>query len=92
MKRYLMLGLAVLLLGGCGFTPQGDVIREAVLSRGAQAYDAGLEGAVTFKCKIASIGAIERRYMGSAESWELWVNECRGTRFLGVEDDARIGE
>ena len=50
------------LLAGCGFTPQGDAVRDAVKARGAQAYDEGLENAEWFICQAASIGSVRRRY------------------------------
>ena len=78
MKRYLMLTLTALLLGGCGITPQGDAIREAVLSRGAQAYDTGLESAEDYICTIASVGSVMRRYGRSQTTANAWRDICFG--------------
>lgn len=54
--------LALLLLGACGFTPQGDLVRGVVREKGAQAFDEGLENAEWFICHAASIGSIRRKY------------------------------
>ena len=78
MKRYLMLTLTALLLGGCGITPQGDAIREAVLSRGAQAYDTGLESAEDYICTIASVGSVMRRYGRTQDTASAWRAICLG--------------
>lgn len=59
--------LIVLSLAGCGFTPQGDLLRSAVKERGAEAFDAGLENAEWFLCQAASVGSVQRRYGGSAD-------------------------
>ena len=68
----------VLLLGGCGFTPQGDVIREAVLSKGAQAFDTGLESAEAYICTIASVGSVMRRYGRTQATADAWRDICFG--------------
>lgn len=49
-------------LASCGFTPQGDFVRDVVKTRGAEAYDAGLENAEWFLCQAASVGSIRRRF------------------------------
>ena len=51
-----------LLLAGCGFTPQGDMIRAAVRAGGAQVMDEGLNNAEWYICQAASIGAVRRHY------------------------------
>ena len=78
--RLLSLALVALplALGACGFTPQGDVIREAVLSKGAQAYDAGLEGAEMYMCAIASVGSVMRRYGRTQDTADAWRAICEG--------------
>ena len=70
--------LAILLLGGCGFTPQGDAIREVVMSRGAQAFDTGLESAETYICTIASVGSVMRRYGRTQTTADAWRDICFG--------------
>lgn len=52
----------MLLLTSCGFTPEGDLARETIREKGAQAYDAGIENAEWFLCNAASIGSIRRKF------------------------------
>lgn len=54
--------IAMLLLGGCGFTREGDAFRAAVRDFGAQGADAELENLEWGICNAASIGAVKRRY------------------------------
>lgn len=61
MKHLLVVGLG-LTLAACGFTPQGDLARDIVREKGAQAYDEGLENAEWFICNAASVGSIRRKY------------------------------
>ena len=49
-------------LAACGLTPQGDMIRAAVKTGGAQVMDEGLNNAEWYICQAASIGAVRRRY------------------------------
>jgi hypothetical protein len=51
--------LLVLLLSGCGFTPEGTAIEKAVKVGGAQVFDKGLEHAEWFICDAASIGSVQ---------------------------------
>ncbi len=44
--------------------------------------DKVLDAAIFTKCKAATIGAIDRRYMQTREGWELWHLECRGAGVL----------
>lgn len=53
----LLLGV---LLGGCGFTPQGNAFREAIKAGGARAMDEGVNNCVVFLGKGASVGSIGR--------------------------------
>lgn len=62
----LMLACSVL-LSACGQTSQGDLVRDAIQKRGADAYDAGLENSEWFICEAASAGSVRRRYGKSAE-------------------------
>ena len=74
--------ILALLLGACGFTPQGNVVRSAVLQGIQKAGEAGLENAEKFMCELAPIGAVKRRY-GTAEAAEAYKTLCeRG----GVEN------
>ena len=66
------------LLAACGFTPEGTVIRDAVIAKGARAYDEGLVNAETFLCQVASVGSIKRRYGRSRAAAEAWRDICDG--------------
>ena len=70
--------VAAVLLGGCGITPQGDIIREAVLSRGAEAFDTGLASAEAYICTIASVGSVMRRYGRTQDTANAWRAICLG--------------
>lgn len=67
----------LLALAGCGFTPQGGLIRSQVLEKGAQAYDYGLDNSELFLCQIASVGSVERRYWRNQEDFDTWARFCR---------------
>jgi hypothetical protein len=67
---------AVLVLASCGFTPEGDMARDFVKTKGAQAYDAGLENAEWFLCNAASVGSIRRRYGRDAQTVAAYNALC----------------
>jgi hypothetical protein len=67
----------------CGFTPEGQAVREAIAVKGAAAFDAGLENAEWFICQAASVGSVRRRYGGSAGLADAYRNLCeRGSTEL----------
>lgn len=68
--------LAVGILGGCGFTPEGQAVRMAVSEFGAKAADAELENVEFFLCRGVSIGAWSRRYGVSSRKAEAWRTIC----------------
>ena len=74
MNRLWVSFILVLLLSGCA----------GAVSRGATVYDKVLDAAIFTKCKAASVGSIDRRYMQTSEGWELWYRECRGTGNLAA--------
>ncbi|KKM60281.1 hypothetical protein LCGC14_1543440 [marine sediment metagenome] len=78
MTRWIPIAIAVLVLAGCGFTSQGDAIRDFVKVEGAQAYDEGLSNSEFFICKAASVGSVLRRYGRSEETAAAWRAICRG--------------
>ncbi len=51
-------------LAGCGFTSQGNIVRQAISAGTARAAEAGLQNAEWFLCEAAPIGPIKRRYAG----------------------------
>lgn len=65
-------------LGGCGFTSEGQAVRQGVATYGAQAMDEGLVNAEWFICRAASVGAVQRRYGKSSEAAEAWKTLCNG--------------
>lgn len=67
---------AALLLGSCGLTPQGDLIRDLVKDKGAQVFDEGLTNAEWFVCESASIGSIKRRYGTSSKRIQVYNDFC----------------
>ncbi len=70
--------LAAVLAGGwgCGFTPQGNAVRQGVSVYGAQAMDEGLANAEWFVCKAASVGSVQRRYGTSKSRADAWKELC----------------
>ena len=74
MKWPMIAGTVV--VAGCGFTPQGDFVRNAVSEQGAQAFDEGLVNAEFFLCRAASVGSIKRRYGQSAETADAYNALC----------------
>jgi hypothetical protein len=74
----LLLGTS-LVLGACGFTPEGSLIRDTVKAKGAQAYDEGLENSEWFICNAASIGSVRRKYGTSAAKTAAYHELCSPT-------------
>lgn len=68
--------MLLLALGGCGFTSQGNQVRQGVATYGAQAMDEGLINAEWFVCKAASVGSIQRRYGTDANKAAAWKALC----------------
>lgn len=71
--RVIYVILFALLLSGCGSI---GAAYDNLLTRGADYYDDALQGAVDVKCRVASGGAITRRYMRTTETWKTWTDEC----------------
>lgn len=64
----------LIVLGACSF----GSARDAAFGQGAKVFDEALITALNVKCKGASVGSIERRYMQTQDTWELWYKECLG--------------
>ncbi len=77
-KLWIPIALALALSGCAG-----------ALTKGAELYDDALTSALAIKCKVASVGSIERQYMQTQETWELWYKECLGT---GVRELPQLPE
>jgi hypothetical protein len=73
-----LVAVAVLLLSGCGLTPQGDLARDFAKTEGALAYDEGLANAEWFVCSAASIGSVQRRYGAAPDLAAAWRSLCLG--------------
>jgi len=78
MRRLILpfLLMAALMLAGCGFTSEGTMVRDAVASKGAQAYDQGLENAEWFICSAASVGSVQRKYGRDQKSADAYNALC----------------
>lgn len=64
----------VALLAGCEQFTAGEAI---LLDRGGAAADEALATAEAYICRVATVGSIQRRYMRSADDWEVWNAMCR---------------
>ena len=85
----IILAVALLALGGCGFTAWGDTARETVLAKGVQAYDEGLVNAELYICTIASVGSVMRRYGRTQATADAWRDICfgqEGVDLIGPEN------
>ncbi len=82
MKAIVFLSVLVV-LGGCGFTLQGNALRAAVKAGGAQAMDEGLNNAEWYICQAASIGAVRRHYgkPGLAEAYRTLCDQTGADLF-----------
>ena len=78
----LALVAALLFLGGCGFTPQGDLIRDVVKQSTQKAGEAGLQNAIWFLCEAAPVGAVKRMYGG--EKADAYVKLCEAGSAGGI--------
>ena len=62
----------VLILSGCGFTPQGNALRAVIAQSGVRAMDEALTNAEWIICRGASIGAVQRRYAGREDVYRAF--------------------
>lgn len=73
--RHAAILAAALALAGCGFTPEGDIVRSAVKERGAQAYDEGIANSLWFICNAASVGSVRRNFAKSMDAYNALCAE-----------------
>lgn len=66
----------VLLLGACGLTPQGEIIRASAIAKARDVADTSIENAVWFMCEGSSAGSVLRRFGSTDETWEAWKKIC----------------
>lgn len=71
--------VSLLVLAGCGLTPQGDFIRSTVATQGREAAAAALENTEWALCRAMPVGAILDRYGRSQEQADAWRTICRGS-------------
>ena len=71
-RIWIPITLALFLSACSGFFDYKD----EKLTKGGQFYDAALITAIQWKCRAASVGSIERRYMRTMETWAIWTEEC----------------
>lgn len=79
MSRYIPIFGILLLLGGCGLTPQGDAIRDKFIGTIAKAAEGGLENSENFMCELAPVGAVKRRYGATVEKSQAYKTLCNNT-------------
>jgi hypothetical protein len=92
MRRHAMAALGaafLILLGGCGFTPQGDAFRSGVAEEGRAAAAAALENAEWLLCRALPVGAIKDRYGRTedmAAAYDRLCNGEEGIKLIGPRD------
>ena len=69
----------VMLLVGCGLTPQGNAVRNTVQGVIAKAGEGGLVNAENLMCELAPVGAVNRRYGVTVEKSEAYKAICKNT-------------
>lgn len=74
--KYVLISVLALALAACGQTSQGDMLREAVQQRGADAYDAALENNEWFMCDAASVRSVRKRYGKSPQLAAAYRTIC----------------
>lgn len=87
--RSIATGLVLLLLSACTGLIE---TRDEVFNKGGRYYDNALVTAILWKCRAASVGSIERRYMRTDETWNMWTEECLsiGAPELPDRDEATV--
>lgn len=79
--------ILLILVSGCGFTSQGNLVRQGVKTYGAQAMDEGLANAEWFVCFAASVGSIRRKYGVSADRAAAYNDFCPASQTNPVLQD-----
>jgi len=74
--RALLALLLALGLVGCGFTPHGDLARDVIREKGAQAYDEGLANSLWFICHGASVGSIRRTFGKNMDAYNALCSDA----------------
>jgi hypothetical protein len=80
MRAILILGVAALVLTGCGLTDAGDKIRGVIKEKGATAMDAKLDNLLWGLCLEASHGSVERKFGVSEDLAAAYNKVCDHAR------------
>ena len=78
MGIFAILGLAVLLLGGCGITEKGNFVREAIAKKAEVVAEQTLENNERYMCEFARVGAVKKRYGQNAADADAYNHICEG--------------
>lgn len=88
--------LAAAGLGACGVTPQGDLARAALRTKGPDVIQQGLANLEWTLCRATPVGAIIARYGDSQAKMDAWWTLCQGQRDVrfpaGREQGASAGD
>jgi len=76
MRNFLVLGIAALLLAGCGLTDAGDKIRGKIRDKGADVMDAQIDNLLWGLCLEASHGSVERKFGVSQDLADAYNKVC----------------
>ena len=76
-KLYMLVIIAPLMLGACGFTTQGTAFRDFFTGGVEKASAAGLISAEKFMCRLAPVGSVKDRYGGSDEKAAAYDVLCK---------------
>ena len=68
---------AALLLGACGFTPQGSAAKNVLFGGVEKAGAAGLDNAESFLCRLAPVGTVKDRYGVTDERAAAYATLCK---------------
>lgn len=66
----------VLLLGGCGVTPEGNAFRVAAQETGRTVAAQSLDNAMWYMCRASPVGAVVDRFGQSDVQRQAWVDLC----------------
>ncbi len=78
MKRYLMLALAAVLLGACGFTDRGSLVREIIVNKAEAVAEQTLENNERYMCELARVGAVKKKYGQTKADADAYNHMCEG--------------
>lgn len=74
---HLIVVTLLILLSGCGFTPQGDALRATLREKGKAVAAESLDNSEWFMCRAASVGSVKDRYGVSMEKVIAYNSICK---------------